>query len=90
MDGLLGGAALAVDRRPGDRLRVTGGEDRVAPDVEGLLADLHHAAHDHIVDERRVEVVALDEGLEGSEARSAACQLRSLPLRLPPGCGLRR
>ena len=29
-----------------------------------LLADLHHAAHDDVVDERRVEVVALGERLQ--------------------------
>jgi len=30
------------------------------PDVDGLGTDLHDAAHDHVVDETRVEVVALD------------------------------
>src|SRR5438105_305404 len=32
--------------------------------VEGLLADLHDAAHDHVLDESGIEVVAGDEGLE--------------------------
>ena len=46
----------------GTALGPAGGEHGVAADVERLGADLHDAAHDHVVDERRVEVVALDQG----------------------------
>ena len=62
--GLLRRAALAVDGGAGHRLGEAGGEHGVAADVDALLADLHDAAHDHVVDERGVEVVALDERLE--------------------------
>ena len=62
--GLLGRAALAVDRGGGHRLGEPGGEHGVAADVEALVPDLHDAAHDHVVDERGVEVVALDEALQ--------------------------
>ena len=56
---LLARTALAIDGGGGDRLGPTGGEHCVAADVERLLTDLHHAAHDHVVDEGGVEVVAL-------------------------------
>ena len=39
-------------------------EHGVAADVQRLGAGLHDAAHDHVVDECGVEVVALDERLE--------------------------
>ena len=38
-----------------------GGKRGVAADVHGLVADLHDAAHDHVLDERRVDPGALDE-----------------------------
>jgi hypothetical protein len=47
---LLGRSALAVNRRGGHRLRPPGREHRASSDVERLLADLGHAAHDHVVD----------------------------------------
>ena len=62
--GLLAGAALAVDRRAGHLLRPAGGEDGVAGDVHALLADLHHAAHHDVVDDRRIDAGAVDERLE--------------------------
>ena len=58
---LLRRAALAVDRRRRDGLGEAGREDGVAADVHGLITDLHDTAHDHVVDECRVEVVAGDE-----------------------------
>ena len=48
----------------GHRLGPTGAEHGVAADVETLAADLHDATHDHVVDERGIEVVALGERLE--------------------------
>jgi len=79
---LLRGAALAVDRGAGDRLRPTCGKDRRARDVEGLLADLHHAAPDHVIDQHRVDAGALGEGLQdvrrdvgGVDARQASAPL---------------
>ena len=56
---LLARTALAVDGGRRDRLGPTGGEHGVAADVERLLTDLHDAAHDDVVDDRGVEVVAL-------------------------------
>ena len=38
-----------------------GRERGVATDVDGLVADLHDAAHDHVLDERRVDARAVDE-----------------------------
>ena len=64
VEGLLAGSALAIDRGGRHGLGPAGGQHRVAPDVERLLADLHDAAHDDVVDDGRVEVVAL---LEGSQ-----------------------
>ena len=58
------GAALAVDRRRADRLGPAGDEDRAAPDVERLLADLGHAAHLHVLDLAGVEVDAADEAVQ--------------------------
>ena len=63
--GLLRRAALAVDGGGGHLFGEPGGEHGVAPDVHALGADLHDAAHDHVLDEGGVEVVALDEGLQG-------------------------
>jgi hypothetical protein len=83
-------AALAVDGGGGHRLGPAGGEHGVAADVEALGADLHDAAHDHVVDQGGVEVVALGEGLEHLGGQVGGCQPESWPLRLPPGCGRRR
>ncbi len=48
--GLLGRAALAVDRGGGRLDRQPGLEPGVAADVEALLAELLHAAGDHVLD----------------------------------------
>jgi hypothetical protein len=55
-----------------------GGEHGVAADVQALVADLHDAAHDHVVDERGVEVVALDERLEDLGGEVGAGRLKQL------------
>ena len=34
------------------------------PTLTRLVTDLHDAAHDHVLDQRRVDARALDEGLE--------------------------
>src|SRR5690606_16784472 len=67
--GLLRGAALAVDGGGRDGLGEAGGEHGVAAHVQALVPDLHDAAHDHVVDQSRVEVVALHEGLEHLSAQ---------------------
>ena len=58
---LLRRAALTVDRRSGHRVGEARGERGVAPDVQGLVAHLHDAAHDHVVDQRGIEIVAVDQ-----------------------------
>ncbi len=66
--GLLGRAALAVDRRRGGLDRQPGLQPRVARDVPGLLADLLHAAGDDVLDLGRIDSGALDDlGEAGSQ-----------------------
>ena len=50
---------------PGHGVGEAGGQGGVAPDVHGLLAHGHGAAVDHVLDQGRVEVVALDQRPEG-------------------------
>ena len=61
VDGLLGGAALTVDRRRGGLDREPGLEPRVAGDVDALLAELLHAAGDRVLDDRGVDPRAVDD-----------------------------
>ena len=56
---LLRGAALAVDRGARHAFRKLGREHRVARDVGGLLAHLHHAAHHHVLDGRGIDAGAI-------------------------------
>ena len=62
--GLLTRAALPVDGRARNVFGPARREHRVAGDVGRLLADLHHTSHDDVVDHRRVEARALDEGVQ--------------------------
>ena len=82
---LLRRAALAVDGGGGHRLGQAGGEHGVAADVQALVADLHDAAHDHVVDEGGVEVVALDERLEHLGGEVGGVPARELPVALAAG-----
>ena len=61
---LLARSALAVDGHAGHGLRPARREHRGAGDVERLLAGLHDAAPDDVVDERRVDARPLDEPVE--------------------------
>ena len=83
--GLLRRAALAVDGGGGHRLGEAGGEDGVAADVEALVADLHHAAHDDVVDEGGIEVVALGELLEHLAGEVGGVPARELSVALAAG-----
>jgi hypothetical protein len=60
---LLAGATLTIDGRAGNRVGPTRCENRVASDVQGLLANLHHASHDDVIDASWVDTRALDEGV---------------------------
>ena len=71
-------AALPVDRRRAHRLRPARDENRAAPDVQRLLADLRHAAHLHVLDLSGIDVHAADQAVQhlrrqlvGSDARTA-------------------
>src|SRR5690606_26603652 len=61
---LLRRAALAVDGGGGDVLGPAGGQHGVAADVQRLGPGLHDAAHDDVLDEHGIEVVALHQGVE--------------------------
>ena len=64
MHGLLGRAALAVDRHAGHVVGQPGDQPRRARDVAGLRADRVAAADDHVVDGARVDAGALDQRRE--------------------------
>jgi len=53
--GLLRRTTLTIDGGAGHRLGPTGSENRVAGHVDALLAHLHDAAHDDVVDDARVD-----------------------------------
>ena len=57
--GLLAGSALPVDRGAGHVLGPAGGEHGVAGHVRRLLTDLHDTAEHDVVDDRRVDPVAI-------------------------------
>src|SRR5262249_31018499 len=61
VDGLLRRAALTVDGRCGGLDRKPLLEPRVARDVERLLAELLHAACDHVLNLRRIDARARDQ-----------------------------
>ena len=84
--GLLARPALAVDGGAGDVLRPAGGEHGVAGDVDALLADLHHAAHDDVVDERRVDAGAVDERLQRLRGEVDGVPVLELAVALPERC----
>ena len=64
VDRLLARTALAVDGHTRDALRPAGGQQRGAADVERLLAGLHDAAPDHVVDDAGVDAGALGKPVE--------------------------
>lgn len=82
VDGLLRGAALAVDGDAGDLFGQSGGQPAGPGDVTGLRSDGVEAAEDDVLDGRRVDAGALDEGpqdmgaevggVDGTEATLAA------------------
>jgi len=78
MDRLHGGAAEAVDGRAGDAQRQLGQKADQAGDVEALLTLGKGAADDQILDGRRIDLGALDQGchdLGGQIVRTHAGQV---------------
>jgi hypothetical protein len=61
---LLRRTALTIDRRAGYRTRQLRGQNCVACDVHRLLADLHDAAHDDVLDGGRIDAGAVDKRVE--------------------------
>ena len=55
---------MAIDGDPGHLLGISGGQPGEPSDVAGLTADGIHAAHDGVVDCRRVDVVAVEDAPE--------------------------
>ena len=64
VDRLLTGPALTVDGDTGNGLRPAGGQQRGAPDVERLLAGLHDASPNHVVDDLGIDAGLLNESVE--------------------------
>ena len=85
MVGLLGRAALAVDRRGPHLEGEPGREPRVAGDVGGLLAGLGDAPGDDLLDVARVHPGSLDDlDLRGGE-QLGGVQPRQPPVALADG-----
>src|SRR6266540_3171333 len=61
VNGLLARTALPVDRGRGSRDWKAGGEPCVARNVERLLANLAHAAEDHVLDQLRLDAGPIDD-----------------------------
>ncbi len=83
--GLLGRAALTVDGRADCRFREPGSEGSVAANVHGLVPHLHNAAHDHVLDQFRVEARALDQSVQ--RERGEVDGMDVLERAVPPPLG---
>jgi hypothetical protein len=64
MQRLLRRPALPVDGHARHALRQLRGQRRHAADAAALLSGLQHAAHDHVFDQRRVGVAALEQPVD--------------------------
>ena len=72
-------AAQPVDGLPADLDREAGEEQRHARHVAVVLAGLVGAAQDDVLDERRVDAGAIDDGAQDGAARSSGRTLASAP-----------
>ena len=88
MQGLLRGAALAVHRGAGHAFRQLGGQDGVAGDVGRLFAHLHHAAHDHVIDQSRVDAGAVNDLIQHAATQIGGVDAGK-PAALAAACGAR-
>ena len=84
--GLLGGAALAVDRRARDLLGQPGRQPGRPGDVAGLRADGVDAAEDDVLDGTRVDAAAVDEGAEDVRAEVGRVDAREAGALAGDGC----
>ena len=75
-------AALAVDGRPGHRLRPAGDHRHHPADVPALLADLRHAADLDVLDLARIDVVPREEPVQDLSRELVAANRgqRAVPL----------
>jgi len=85
VDGLLGGAALAVDGRARDVLREAGHEPAGAGDVAGLRTDAVDVAEHHVVDGGGVDARPLDEGPDRVGPEIGGVHLREATAPAPDG-----
>ena len=76
MDGLLRGAALAIDGGAGDVLGVAGDQPARTRDVTGLRTDAVDVAEHDVLDRGRVDAGALDERLDRVAAQVGGMDLR--------------
>ena len=85
MVGLLGAAALAVDRRGADVFGQASGKPRDAGDVVGLLAELRDASADQLLDVAGVDAGLLHEGLLNGAEKFGGVQAGQPAIALADG-----
>ena len=83
--GLLGRAALTVDRRAGNVLRQARREPARAGDAASLRPDRIDVAEHDVVDRARVDARAIDEGLDAVRAEVGGMDGGEAPPRRPTG-----
>ena len=84
------GRAEAVDLHARHAVAIAGAKRRRARDVAARLADRIDATHDHVIDQRRVELVALADGGERCRREVRASRPRARrrrPCRARAACG---
>ena len=79
VDGLEPGAAQPIDGLAADLDREAGEQQRHARDVAVVLAGLVGAAEDHVLDERRVDAGALDDGAQDERGEVVRADAASAP-----------
>jgi hypothetical protein len=82
MRGLLAGTALAVDRGGRYRVGEACAEHGATGDIEALLATLAHACPVHVVDERGVEALPVDQGAQRAGQQIGGMDAGCLAARL--------
>ena len=75
-------AALAVDGRPGHRLRPAGDHRHHPADVPALLADLGHAAELDVLDLARIDILAREQAVQHLSGELVAADRGQRPVLL--------